>query len=202
MEPKAPSFSALCWEGTEETSGLRCVSASANRTRRPALTLPWFLLPPRATWAHSQPFRGLPRALVLRMPGPAVFGYFTVWPLPFCCPLSPAEGDRSATLSRAWHFIESLRRVQLFVTPWPVAHQAPLSPGFSQARLLEWGASPFSRGSSRPRDQPWSPVLQGDSLPSESPGHFIGLSKYNWHLESSLIFSFFLSLLLQLSRLG
>ena len=78
--------------------------------------------------------------------------------------------------------VQSLSRVQLFVTPWPVAHQAPLSPGFSQARLLEWGASPFSRGSSRPRGQPWSPVSQGDSLPSESAGHFIGLSKYNRHL--------------------
>ena len=38
--------------------------------------------------------------------------------------------------------------------------------GILQARRLEWGAIPFSRGSSRPR----SPALQADSLPSKSPG--------------------------------
>ena len=39
------------------------------------------------------------------------------------------------------------------VTPWAVAHQAPLSMGILQARILEWVAMPFSRGSSQPRDQ-------------------------------------------------
>ena len=38
-------------------------------------------------------------------------------------------------------------------TPWTVAHQAPLSMGILQASILEWVAMPFSRGSSRPRDQ-------------------------------------------------
>ena len=42
--------------------------------------------------------------------------------------------------------------VQLFVIPWTVAHQAPLSIGFVQVRILEWVAMPFSRGSSQPRD--------------------------------------------------
>ena len=45
-----------------------------------------------------------------------------------------------------------------------------ISPGSSvhgilQARVLEWVAIPFSRGSSRPRDR--IPALQADSLPSE-----------------------------------
>ena len=40
-----------------------------------------------------------------------------------------------------------------FVTPWTVAHQAPLSMGILQVRILEWIAIPFSRGSSQPRDQ-------------------------------------------------
>ena len=35
-------------------------------------------------------------------------------------------------------WVKSLRRVQLFATPWTVAHQAPWSMGFSQARILEW----------------------------------------------------------------
>ena len=43
--------------------------------------------------------------------------------------------------------------VRLFVTPWTVAHQAPLSLGMLQARMLEWVAMPFSKGSSQPRDQ-------------------------------------------------
>ena len=42
--------------------------------------------------------------------------------------------------------------VQLFVTPWTAPCQAPLSMGILQARILEWVAMPFSRGSSRPRD--------------------------------------------------
>ena len=30
------------------------------------------------------------------------------------------------------------------MTPWTAAHQAPLSMGFFQARILEWGAISFS----------------------------------------------------------
>ena len=49
---------------------------------------------------------------------------------------------------------ESLSRVRLFATPWTIYSL----PGFSvygllQARILEWVAFPFSRGSSQPRDQ-------------------------------------------------
>ena len=36
-------------------------------------------------------------------------------------------------------------RVRLFELPWTVAHQAPLSMGFSKARILEWVAMPSSR---------------------------------------------------------
>ena len=39
------------------------------------------------------------------------------------------------------------------VTPWTVAHQAPLSMGILQARILEWVAMFSSRGSSQPRDR-------------------------------------------------
>ena len=37
-------------------------------------------------------------------------------------------------------------------TLWTAAHQAPLSMGILQARILEWVAISFSRGSSWPRD--------------------------------------------------
>ena len=42
---------------------------------------------------------------------------------------------------------------QLFVTPWTVACQVPLSMGILQAGVLEWIAMPSSRGSSQPRVQ-------------------------------------------------
>ena len=47
----------------------------------------------------------------------------------------------------------SLYCVQLFETSYTAAHQAPLSTGILQARILEWVAMPSSRGSSQPRDQ-------------------------------------------------
>ena len=39
--------------------------------------------------------------------------------------------------------------------PMSVAHQAPLFHGVFKARILEWVAIPFSRVSSKPRDQTW-----------------------------------------------
>ena len=42
--------------------------------------------------------------------------------------------------------MKSLSLVWLFATPWTVAYQAPLSMGSFQARVLEWGTIPFSRG--------------------------------------------------------
>ena len=42
--------------------------------------------------------------------------------------------------------------------------------GILQARIPEWVAILFSRGSSWPRDGTWSPALQADSLPSEPSG--------------------------------
>ena len=39
-----------------------------------------------------------------------------------------------------------------------------------QARVLEWVAISFSRGSSQPGMEPTSPELQADALPSEPPG--------------------------------
>ena len=42
--------------------------------------------------------------------------------------------------------------VQLFVTLWTIACQAPLSMGILQVRILERVAMPSSKGSSPPRD--------------------------------------------------
>ena len=46
-----------------------------------------------------------------------------------------------------------LSHVQLFATLWTIAHQAPLSRGILQARMLGWVAISLSRGSSPLRDQ-------------------------------------------------
>ena len=54
-----------------------------------------------------------------------------------------------------------ITRVQLLSTPWL------LVPGILQARILEWVAVPFSRGSSQLRDQTRSPSLQADVSPAE-----------------------------------
>ena len=42
--------------------------------------------------------------------------------------------------------------------------------GILQARILEWVAFPFSRGSSQPADQPSSPKFKVVSLPAEPQG--------------------------------
>ena len=56
------------------------------------------------------------------------------------------------------------------MTPWTAVHQVSLSMGIPQARVLEWVAMPFSRGSSNPGIKPRSPTLQVDSLLSEPSG--------------------------------
>ena len=45
-------------------------------------------------------------------------------------------------------------QVQLFVTPWPVAHQSPLSIEFFR-QVLESVAIPFSGGYSQHKEQTW-----------------------------------------------
>jgi len=42
--------------------------------------------------------------------------------------------------------------------------------GILQARILEWVAISFSRGSSQPRSRTRSPALQADALSFEPPG--------------------------------
>ena len=61
---------------------------------------------------------------------------------------------------------QQLSRVQLFITPWTVAHQAPLSMRFSRQ---EYGSGlPFpSPGGLPDRIEHRPPALQAGSLPSE-----------------------------------
>ena len=66
--------------------------------------------------------------------------------------------------------VKSLSRVRLFVTPWTVAHQAPLSMGFSKQEY--WSGLPFPSPGELPNPgiKPRSPVFQTDALTSEPPG--------------------------------
>ena len=47
--------------------------------------------------------------------------------------------------------VKSLSHVRLFVTPWTVAHQAPLSMGLSRQEY--WSGLPFREGYSKGEDQ-------------------------------------------------
>ena len=60
--------------------------------------------------------------------------------------------------------------VQLFVTLWTAARQAPLSTGLLQVRILEWVAMPSSRGSSQPRDGTCVSCIAGVFFTAEPPG--------------------------------
>ena len=64
----------------------------------------------------------------------------------------------------------SLSCIQLFVTPWTVAHQAPLSMGFSRQEY--WSGLPCPPPGDLPNSgiETRSPALQGDFLLSEPPG--------------------------------
>ena len=48
------------------------------------------------------------------------------------------------------------------MTPWTVAHQAPVSIGILQARILAWVAMPSSRESSQPRDWTQDSCIAGE----------------------------------------
>ena len=67
-----------------------------------------------------------------------------------------------------------LSRVQLFATPWTVAHQFPLSMGFSRQEY--WSGLPFSYSGDllNPGIEPvfpTAPALQADSLPLSHRGN-------------------------------
>ena len=64
--------------------------------------------------------------------------------------------DINLQIKVKWSEVKSLSHLRLFATPRTVAHQAPLSMGILQAKILEQVAIPFSRESSQPRD--WTQV--------------------------------------------
>ena len=96
---------------------------------------------------------------------------------------SPWFPDRMSEVIHVKYFIQCLvvlvvlvqllSCVQLFVTPWTIACQAPLSLEFSRQEY--WTGLLFSSpwDLPNPGTEPRSPALQVDSLPSELPGSLI-----------------------------
>ena len=89
--------------------------------------------------------------------------------------VSPELAGVFLTASTTWEVLNILLKklhscVPVFVTPWIVTHQAPLSLGFPKQEY--WGGLTFPspRGLPDPGIEPGSPALQADSLPSEPPG--------------------------------
>ena len=71
-------------------------------------------------------------------------------------------------------------------TPWTVAHQAPLSMGFSKEEYQSGLPWPSPRDLPNPGIKPGSPALQADALPSEPLGKPNKQNKQN-HVESELL---------------
>ena len=69
--------------------------------------------------------------------------------------------------------VKLLSCVQLFATPWTVAHQAPLSMGFSRQGYWSGLPSPSPGDFPYPGMDPGSLALQADALPSEPPGKLV-----------------------------
>ena len=66
--------------------------------------------------------------------------------------------------------VKLLSHVRLFLTPWTVTYQAPLSMGFSRQEYWSGVPLPSPGDLPDPGIKPGSPTLQADALPSEPPG--------------------------------
>ena len=67
--------------------------------------------------------------------------------------------------------MKSLSHVQLFATPWTVAHSGSSVHGILQARILEWLPFPPPGDLPNPGIELGSPALQTDALSVEPPGN-------------------------------
>ena len=108
-------------------------------------------------------------------------------PLQCSCLENPRGGEPGGLPSMGSHRVghdwsnlaaaaaEVLSHVQLFVTPWAIAHQAPLSMEFSRQEYCS-GLPCLPPGDlPDPGIKPGTPALQTDSLPSEPPGNLLNL---------------------------
>ena len=74
-----------------------------------------------------------------------------------------------------WVEFPVLSRIWIFVTPWTVACQTPLSMGILQKRILEWVAFPSSREPSQPRNGTHVSRIAGRFFTIWAPREALGL---------------------------
>ena len=91
---------------------------------------------------------------------------------------------RPAVKRSVFVVIYSLSLICLFVTPWTVTHQTPLSMGFSRQEY--WSELLFPSPGDLPDSgtEPKSPALQEDSIQTEPPGKSF-LSVENLYLKNN-----------------
>ena len=89
-------------------------------------------------------------------------------------PLLLVQKPHECMGSSVYAFIYSVMSFLLFVTPWSVAHHAPLSIGFSRQKY--WSGLQFSSPGDLPNPgiELRSPALQAHPLPSEPQGKTMG----------------------------
>ena len=89
--------------------------------------------------------------------------------------------DSIISLSTHGVVVWPLCPVWLFVTPWPVARQAPLSMQFPRQEHWSWLPVPSPRDLPNPGIEPESPALQRNSLPLTTSGAKERVDKYLRH---------------------
>ena len=92
------------------------------------------------------------------------------WPPAQGRALQDRRGEEALQLPAAAVMVSAAQLCPTLCDPVDCSPPGSSVHGISQARGLEWAATPSSRGPSQPRDEPRDPALQADSLPSEPPG--------------------------------
>ena len=114
--------------------------------------------------------RDFPGGPVVQTPG---FHYrrprLNTWSGKFHMPLGEARKQTPHCAYTKLH-AQSLSCVQLFATPCSSVY------GISQARILEWGANPFSRASFQPRDRTQVSCIAGRYFTSWATRAFRGIA--------------------------
>ena len=133
-------------------------------------SLLFFLLDPQKDHTLPRPSPSLP-ILIAFSPRGTVMGW-TVFSQKLHLSSNPNTSARDliGKCACVGHVLNHFTCIWLFVTLWTVAHQAPLSLGVLQTRILEWVAISYSRGSSWLRGQTWVSCTARRSFTAEPPG--------------------------------
>ena len=117
--------------------------------------------------AHPTPLR---ETIVISIPFSRLLSFVWALPLGFVCNLTlslPLFLPQPLCIFLWWF---SCSVMSYSCNPRDCCLPVSFVHGISLARMLEWVAISFSRGSSQPRDRTWSPALQEDSLPLSHHG--------------------------------